>query len=294
MNPVLHSFDTLALRGQLDGGFAERTLVLRQARQVVREAGADGARAPTLVLLHGIGSGAPSWLAVARQLAARARVLAWDAPGYGNSTPLPMAQPRAEDYALRLGQTLDALGVEHCVLVGHSLGAHSALALACAQPRRVRRLVLISPAAGYGQPGAEQARLAVRERRLLALDSLGIDGMARERSAHLLSPAASAEQLAWVRWNMARLNASGYRQAIELLCAEDLLRHGVPAVPTQVFCGEHDTITTPEACQRIAAGLASPFSLIEGAGHASPVEQPLQVSRLLAAALNLAKESDDE
>jgi pimeloyl-ACP methyl ester carboxylesterase len=47
-----------------------------------------------LVLLHGIGSGATSWVRQLEAFGGRFRVLAWDAPGYGESDPLPAAQPR--------------------------------------------------------------------------------------------------------------------------------------------------------------------------------------------------------
>src|SRR5256885_11891381 len=74
-------------------------------------------------MLHGISSGAASWLDVALELAPRARVLAWDAPGYGRSTPLAPDAPTGADYARVLEQSLQALGVRRCLLVGHSLGA---------------------------------------------------------------------------------------------------------------------------------------------------------------------------
>ncbi|EGD01141.1 putative hydrolase, partial [Burkholderia sp. TJI49] len=53
-----------------------------------REAGAQQAgRTLPVVLLHGIGSGAASWVCQLDALGASRRVLAWDAPGYGASTP---------------------------------------------------------------------------------------------------------------------------------------------------------------------------------------------------------------
>src|SRR5256885_12675463 len=55
-------------------------------------------------MLHGISSGAASWLDVALELAPRARVLAWDAPGYGRSTPLAPDAPTGADYARVLEQ----------------------------------------------------------------------------------------------------------------------------------------------------------------------------------------------
>lgn len=280
---MLHATDnpTAALEQQLAQCFAQHTLLLGDEHQAVRQAG----NGPAIVLLHGIGSGAASWLQVARQLGQQARVVAWDAPGYGDSTPLADAQPKAEAYAERLRRTLDALGIEQCLLVGHSLGALTGAAFAQAHPARVTRLVLISPARGYGASERAVQSLQVRSKRLAALEQLGIAEMAAQRSAHMLSPRPGAQAVAWVRWNMARLNAGGYRQAVELLCGDDLLRHTPLTVPCEVHCGEADSITAPQDCLGLAKALGAPFNLIPDAGHASPIEQPLLVAGRLAHAL---------
>ncbi|MGH8484848.1 MAG: alpha/beta fold hydrolase, partial [Pseudomonas sp.] len=190
------------------------------------------------------------------------------------------------DYAFRLLQLLDALQIERCVLVGHSLGALTAAALSNSAGRRVSRLVLLSPARGYGDPVRAAQAAHVRSKRLQALEQLGIATMASQRSAHMLSPAASAEARAWVQWNMARLIPQGYRQAIELLCGDDLLRYANLGVPCQVYCGAADSITPPQDCQALAETLGAPFELIAGAGHASPIEQPEAVATLLAQTLD--------
>jgi pimeloyl-ACP methyl ester carboxylesterase len=261
--------------------FTQRTLLFNDSCQAVRETGTG----PAVVLLHGIGSGAGSWLEVALQLGQYARVVAWDAPGYGDSTPLSVEAPGAEDYAERLAATLEALGIDDCLLVGHSLGAITATAFTCLYPQRVRRLVLISPARGYGDPAHEIQRQQVRSTRMNTLEQLGIAQMAAQRSAAMLSPRPSVKALEWVRWNMSRLNTQGYRQAIELLCGADLLRHTPLTVPCEVHCGEADRITAPEACLALAKALGASFSLIPNAGHASPIEQPRLVAGRLALAL---------
>ena len=259
-----------AWQADLERDFPQRLARHGEVASAWREAGA--ADAPALVLLHGIGSGAASWLPLAQCLKGRARPIAWDAPGYGESTPLAEAAPRAEAYMLRLRELLDALDVQRCVLLGHSLGALTALALANAEPRRVARLLLLSPARGYGARPDEGE--AVRSRRLAALASEGIAGIAERRAPAMLGASPGAEALAWVRWNMARLKPHGYRQAVELLCGDNLLRLGRPPVPVEVLCGSEDGITPPAACREIAEALAAPFQLIPGAGHASPIECP--------------------
>lgn len=285
---MLHATDHLTptltadLEARLAVNFPLRTLDVAGGRQSLRECGSG----PAIVLLHGIGSGAASWLAVAQLLAQRVRVIAWDAPGYGESSPLRSLAPDASDYAERLRQMLDALDIERCVLVGHSLGAITATAFASgAQQQRVSRLVLISPAQGYGHPSRKIQGQAVRLKRLADLEYPGIQAMAEQRSAYMLSPGASPKDHAWVRWNMARLNPEGYCQAIELLCGDDLLRHPPLSMPCDVHCGAADGITTPDSCRVLAQTLGASFSLIDSAGHASPIEQPYAVAGQLAIAI---------
>ncbi|WP_431276113.1 alpha/beta fold hydrolase [Variovorax ureilyticus] len=278
--------DSLALPqtelARLDARFPARSVPVRGGVVSVRECGAG----PALVCLHGIGSGAASWLDTALLLESDARLIAWDAPGYGASTPLTADAPKAADYAERLLGLLDAMEIESCVLVGHSLGALTAAS--AARPgsplaARIKRLVLISPAAGYGtRPEASQR---VRTERLGTLDKLGVAGMAAHRSGRLVSDNASELARQWVRWNMSRLNDRGYRRAVELLCGADLLADLPPAMPVRVACGELDVVTTPAACEEVARRCGVALELLPGAGHASYVERPTVVAPLLREAV---------
>ncbi|MGH8821140.1 MAG: alpha/beta fold hydrolase, partial [Rhodoferax sp.] len=266
---------------RLETVFPERLIPVGDGAAIsVRECGAG----PAVVCLHGIGSGAASWLETAALLVPEARVIAWDAPGYGASTPLTMAAPRATDYAQCLCRMLDALQIDRCVLVGHSLGALVAAAAAHAGhplARRIDRLVLISPARGYGAAERLAQSGKVRAERIGALADLGVAGMAARRSGRLLSDGASELARQWVRWNMGRLHEGGYRQAIELLCGDDLLAYLPPAMPVRVACGALDVVTTPAACAEVARACGVTLELIADAGHACYVEQPVAVASLL-------------
>lgn len=259
---------------QLDAEFARHSVAVGNASIAYRENGttrADAASSTlTVVALHGIGSGAASWLDVALRFS-HARFIAWDAPGYGKSSPLPQQRPLASHYAAALDAFLDALQIERCVLVGHSLGALMVAAcLAGAGNYRVRQAVLLSPARGYGAGATESQR--VRAERLQTLEALGIDEMARLRSGRLLSEFATDDMREWVRWNMAGLNRPGYLQAVELLCGDDIGRYAPASVPVSVYCGAQDAITPPAACQEVAQKFDTRLELIDRAGHASPCE----------------------
>lgn len=273
-----HAFRVADALTVLGAEFAERTIAISEKGDRIgyRQ---WGDRGPVVVLLHGISSSAASWLPCAQVLSQAVRVFAWDAPGYGNSTPLAQREPRAADYALRLRAWLAALHVKPDVIVGHSLGALMASAYVAEAPAAMQpgSLLLLNPAQGYGQPGHEEKSRAVQAQRLATLDKLGIDGMAESRHAHLLRPHASDEERAWVRWNMKRLNDGGYRQAVAMLSGDDIgayLRKRPASTPARVACGDVDGITPPQGCEALAETFGLPFALVPSAGHASYIDAP--------------------
>lgn len=253
---------------EMDARFAQRTVALPDGSVLsVRERPAVGTPALTLVLLHGISSSAASWYDVALALPPSLRVLAWDAPGYGASTPVATATPVNTDYADRLRALIASEVTGRHALVGHSLGA--LMAAPCAA--QASGLLLISPAGGYAR---SEKREQVRSERQAALDRLGVEGLAQRIDQRLLSPAADEQAREWVRWSTSCMHTDGYRQAVNMLCDSDLGRHAPLSIPAFVAVGEHDVVTPPAACERWAGVYQAPFALIPQAGHASPTEQP--------------------
>lgn len=243
-----------------------------------------------LVLLHGIGSGAASWQAQLEAFSDRYRVVAWDAPGYGGSMPLGPTVPDARDYAGVLAQFLDAMGIESCHLVGHSLGALKACSFARRWPERVRSLMIGDPAAGYGNAGTEiQAQR--RAGRLDLLDKLGPEGLARERHGNLLSDDAPDWARKRVQDVMSRIRPDGYRQAVELLVNGDIQADAAEiSLPVTVVVGGADTVTPPEGCKKVAESFAnSRFEILPGLGHASYVEGPDAFNAILTEHLDAYK-----
>ena len=99
----------------------------------------DGSGGLPVVMLHGIGSNAQSFVPLMLALDGSHPTLAWNAPGYGDSQPLAVDWPDAGDYATVLDRLLAHLDVSRCILVGHSLGTLIAA-----------RFALVSPSAGGG------------------------------------------------------------------------------------------------------------------------------------------------
>lgn len=279
MKHVAGAASVTAVHHELEHAFPERSLSLDTVNISYRECG-HGPQ--TVLLLHGISSGAASWAQCAQILGEHARVIAWNAPGYGASTPLPMAAPSALDYARRLDALLAGLNIESCLLVGHSLGALMAAAYGSLPGQRAWHRVLISPALGYGSDAKKHLAAQIRAKRLEALERDGIELIAQRLPDRLLTSAATPEQRSSVTQNALRLNAAGYRQAVEMLCAENIEQYPFDAATCNVLCGQDDVVTTAGQSQAFAQRAGLPFGLIPDAGHACYIEQPAQVARVLS------------
>jgi pimeloyl-ACP methyl ester carboxylesterase len=105
----------------------------------------EAAAGEPLVLLHGLATNRSIWAPVVPALAGARRVVTVDVPGFGGSAPAGLGFD-LEAVASRIARGLAARGVQSPFdLVGHSLGAGIAVALAAARPRSVRRLILVAP-----------------------------------------------------------------------------------------------------------------------------------------------------
>jgi 3-oxoadipate enol-lactonase len=138
------------------------------------EVAGDG---PPVVLLHGLTASHRYVVMGSRHLErAGHRVLAYDARGHGASDP---AEDPADYGYDALADDLVAVLAEHdmprAVLVGASMGAHTALRVALRRPELVSGLVVVTPAF---EPGHEQdeASLAGWDRLADGLGSGGVDG----------------------------------------------------------------------------------------------------------------------
>ena len=106
---------------------------------------------PVVVAVHGITANSDAWLAVARALAGRVRLLAVDLRGRGRSNELPGPYGIAAHVADLLA-VLDEVPARRAVFVGHSLGAYIVARLAADHPERVDAALLVD--GGLTIPGS--------------------------------------------------------------------------------------------------------------------------------------------
>jgi 2-hydroxy-6-oxonona-2,4-dienedioate hydrolase len=106
----------------------------------------------TVVMLHGSGPGASGWANFNRNVDAFVdagyRVILLDCPGWGKSDSVVCSGSRSELNARALKGLLDAIGIARVHIIGNSMGGHSAVAFALANPERVGKLVLMGGGTG--------------------------------------------------------------------------------------------------------------------------------------------------
>jgi pimeloyl-ACP methyl ester carboxylesterase len=211
-------------------------------------------------------------------------VIAWNAPGYGDSNALTTSTPQPRDYAAALARLLDALSLRSIVLAGHSLGALFATSFAADYPDRISALALISPALGYRVASPEPLPAAVQAR-IDEIRSLGPLAFARKRAPRLVyDPGRRPHVVAAVEKAMSSVDPEGYIQAARALGAGDLITDAARVfVPALVAVGAQDVVTPPDNARRAHQALSgqSSYREIEAAGHAVPQELPQAVADLI-------------
>ena len=240
---------------------------------------------PSLVLLHGyVGDGVATWRHQLADLSAKFTVVAWDAPGAGESDDPPETFGIAR-YADCLAGFVEALGLGSVHVMGLSFGGALALAFQNRHPALVRTLVLVSAYAGWrGSLPADAAEARLAQAMQLA------DRSAREFVDTLLPtmfalPVAQEDFEAF-RAAMEAFHPAGFR-AMASASAEDL-REALPGVdvPTLLVYGDNDR-RAPLAVGEYLRDkiMASRLVVLEGAGHVCNVELPRQFNEAVRAFL---------
>jgi len=140
-----------------------------------------------IILIHGMGSNAADWKVNFAALASTYRVYALDIIGYANkSKPIKVFSDRAE-FAEWITNILDALKIEKTHMLGYSLGGFLTVSYALEKPERLKKIILLAPAATFVPLSKEFdlkvqlpfiiAGLAINTYGIRSLSSYALEGM---------------------------------------------------------------------------------------------------------------------
>jgi pimeloyl-ACP methyl ester carboxylesterase len=240
---------------------------------VIHYLDSGGAGRPVL-LLHGLAGHAGEWHSTMRHLFPRCRTVALDQRGHGRSTRVPDDLSR-DAFVDDVAAVIDAATIEHpVVLIGQSMGAHTALLTAARYPHLVSHLVMIEGDVG----GGDDEQLAGLRK---ALASWPVPFPSYERAMQFFGGdnargrawADGFEQRAdglWPRWNidvMIRTMAPVFER--ECWPEWESLPH-----PTLLVLGETGSIDPSRVDRMLAVRPATRRVTIAGAGHDVHLDQP--------------------
>jgi pimeloyl-ACP methyl ester carboxylesterase len=225
---------------------------------------------PPLVLLHGIGSNSKSWSRQFAALATQFKLIAWDAPGYGQSADPPPVIPSMRFYAESLLRLLDSLGLSRVFLLGHSTGGVIAQEFCRLSPGYVQALILADTRNVRSEAGLED--------RLKSIRTMSPAQLAAQRAPKLLSRNAPPDLVREVASIMSEVRPAGYEFAALALAdsdTSDVVRD--IQVPTLLIWGAEDEITPlwPEIPSHVQ------LKVIAHAGHLCYIEQPEQFNEIV-------------
>ena len=227
-----------------------------------------------LILLHGFTQDSRVWRPQLAALADAWTVLAWDAPGAGESDDPPEGYGLA-NWADCLARFMDEAGIDSATIGGVSWGGLLAQELCARHPARVDSLVLVDTYAGWtGSLGASIAneRLTAAERD----SALPPAEFVPRYLAGMLGPGAPAairDELATI---MADTHPRGFRLMAAALAHADT-RDLLPriAVPTLLVWGDADVRSPIAIAHEFHASIpGSTLVVLPGAGHVSNLEHP--------------------
>lgn len=233
-----------------------------------------GSGSPVL-LLHGALSDSRDWRHQLGAFGAEFTVIAWDAPGCGDSDDLPSPDYGLDDLIDTLAGFIRVLRLGRPHVVGLSLGSILAIALHARYPMSARSLVLASAYAGWAGslPPAE-----VQRRVRLTLRDLNrpIDEVAGEFVATLL-PADAPQWLVDEQIEMITQSRPATTRAMLTHIAPVDLRPVLSRinVPTLLLYGDADVRAPTAVADALHAQI--PESLLvqlPGVGHCGHVQAP--------------------
>ncbi len=251
----------------------------------------EGGDGPPIILLHGPGEFALTWLRVIPDLARTHRVVAPDLPGHGASL-LGEGALDADRALAWLSELVEQTCPTPPALAGHLLGGAIGARYAAGQADRLGGLVLVDTF------GLRRLRPAP----MFALTLIGFMARPSERSRdrffeHCFADMGGLREQLGERWEPLMAYAlEGARSQRQKVALRSLMPafglRAIPdaeleriAVPTSLVWGRHDRQTPLRVAERASARFGWPLHIIEDAADDPAFEQPHAVVRALHAEL---------
>jgi pimeloyl-ACP methyl ester carboxylesterase len=238
----------------------------------------------TVYLLHGIYGAKEYWRpTIGRLIEHGYRVVAWEAPGYGQSAlPAQLSFDLVAEAGARL---IRATGSERNVVFGHSMGGQITPRLIGKVADRIHAAVISATIGYFGNRTKEEQEEFVRKR--TTPPPPGTDPIVAQRMVvdSMLGSGSSGPEVDLVRAVAAATPPATVQAAVKAVQAyaeaEAVAAFKEIQVPTLLVAGEVDQTGHPAGMKRVADMIArSEFAVIPGCGHYPWAENPAHFSQV--------------
>lgn len=239
-----------------------------------------GNGASVVLLLHGWGSHIGNFRQLETILAKNFRVVSLDLPGFG-ATSVPVSVWSLQDYVHFVKSFMQALNLERPAILGHSFGGRIAICLG--EQNLASRIILANSA------GVLPKKSFIKRAKVLLY----------KFAKYFLLVLPQSLRTFVLEYLQRKFGASDYRNASPIMrkilvkVVNEDLTGKMPHItaPTLLIWGKNDTVTSLEEQAKIMEQTIpnSGLVVIEGAGHYSFLDKPVEFALIAESFLKRAK-----
>ncbi len=243
----------------------------------------------TIVLLHGFPGNHQGLVGLANGIGEGYRLIVVDLPACGKTSSLKGVH-LLENYAKWLDGFLNVLDINQVIVIGHSFGSRVALVFADRYPKRVQKLVLITPVVGLYGTIARLASLKGHIAKMLPKymqKKWLTNGLYQYAVKKIIFKSASHKRRQKITdLNILESKNIDVKATIEIF--EEFYRvdltplgHRVKA-KTLIVAGDKDEVATIASLQLLAGAMPlAELKIMKGAGHLVPLEKPRTTANII-------------
>jgi pimeloyl-ACP methyl ester carboxylesterase len=241
----------------------------------------DEGKGNTIVLLHGFLESLEIWKDLSEKLIQEYRVIRIDLPGHGQSScvaPVHTMPLMAEEVHI----LLEILGVEKCLLIGHSMGGYVSLAFARRFEKMLKGLILF-----HSHPMADDEETKKNRDRLIKIVQKDHQGFIKDFIPDLFaleSRERCKEEIKKQTELSLKTSKEGIIAALEGMKVRedslDLINN--IKIPTLIIAGEHDTrVPLEKILREVHNDRSVIISIMEEIAHMGHIESPEESHTLI-------------
>ena len=235
-----------------------------------------------IILIHGLGLRAESWIKQINDLKKHFTVYAIDLPGHGKSNLLKFKTITLKSYCEAIVDFIKTKKIYRPIIIGHSLGALITIEIAGTHTRLLKSGVAVTAIFNRSKEASQKVRLRAKEINENPNDNIVIHEpiqrwFGQSKSQNILKYSKTIQGL--LRLNKKIFNLKGYASAYSVFAnikgnSKQVIKN--IKIPMLYITGEKDFNSTPEMSKKLAKINKNKYIVIKNARHILPLTHSKQ------------------